>query len=55
MWKRMWAIGLALALALLGVGALAEVIDIDAAGLRLTLEERLIEKGFDYRGGYYDQ
>ena len=55
MCKRMWAIGLALALALLGAGAAAEVIDIDAAGLRLTIEDRLIEKGFDYRGGYYDQ
>lgn len=55
MCKRMWAIGLALALALLGTAAAAEVIDIDAAGLRLTIEDRLIEKGFDYRGGYYDQ
>ena len=53
--KRIWAIGLALALALLGAAAAAEVIDIDVAGLRLTIEDRLIEKGFDYRGGYYDQ
>ncbi|MGN0997607.1 MAG: TlpA family protein disulfide reductase [Candidatus Ventricola sp.] len=53
--KRMWAIGLALVLTLLGAVASAEVIDIDEAGLRLTVENRLIEAGFDYRGGYYDQ
>lgn len=53
--KRMWAMLLALTLMLLGAVALAEIIDIDAAGLRLTVEDRLIEAGFDYRGGYYDQ